>query len=172
MCVRVNRDYRTKNLDSRGYSDKNLSALDLIISCARLLRTPDSMRTGGALLGALKIIFACMSSISEGSDFWTRTETTQNEGKEASLGRDVPSLIPSYFTFPFLILPGHVGQDGRPDQASRWLWVVRLCFDRRSSVRTLSIRILGVVLRNTHSLLVATDCVKRARESDLEETEG
>ena len=93
MCVRINRDYRTKNLDSRGHSDKNLSALDLIISCARLLRTPDSVRTGGALIGALKIIFACMSSIGEGSDFWTRTETTQNEGEEALLSRDVFYLI-------------------------------------------------------------------------------
>ena len=80
MCVRVNRDYRTKNLDSRVHSERNLSALDSIISCARLLRTPDSMRTGGALIGALKIIFACVSSICVGSDFWTRTKTTQNEG--------------------------------------------------------------------------------------------
>ena len=87
LCVRVNRDYRIKPLDSTGHTDKNPSALDLIISCARLLRTPDSMRTGGALIGALRVIFACMSSIEEGSGFWTRTEVSQRDGEEACFSR-------------------------------------------------------------------------------------
>ena len=83
LCVRVNRDYRIKPLDSTGHIDKHPTALDLIISCARLLRTPDSMRTGNALLGALRVIFACMSSIEEESGFWTRTEASQRDGEEA-----------------------------------------------------------------------------------------
>ena len=82
------------------------------------------------------------------------------------------SLTISCLILPYLTLPGHVGQDGRPDQASRWLWLVRLCFDRRSSVRTLSIRILDVVLKCTHSLPSVIDCVKKERESDIEQTEG
>lgn len=90
LCVRVNRDYRTKPIDSTGHTDKHPSALDLIISCARLLRPPDSMRTGGALIGALRVIFACVSSIEEGSGFWTRTEASQRDGEEAYFGRCSP----------------------------------------------------------------------------------
>jgi hypothetical protein len=105
--VRVNRDYRIKPLDSTGHIDKHSSALDIIISCARLLRTPDSMRTGGALIGALRVIFACMSSIEDGSGFWTRTEASQRDGEEtcfSSCFRSAPYITSSHLTLLHLIL--------------------------------------------------------------------
>ena len=37
-------------------------------------------------------------------------------------------------------------------RGSKWLWLVRLCFDRRSRVRVLSLEILGMVLKCTHAL--------------------
>ena len=36
-----------------------------------------------------------------------------------------------------------------PRNKSKWLWLVRLCFDRRSRVRVLSLEILGMVMKRT-----------------------
>lgn len=73
---------------------------------------------------------------------------------------------------PLLTLLGQEGQEGRPDQGTRWLWLVRLCFDRRSIVRTLSIRILGVVLKNTRALPSVLERAKERRYDDHTEQIG
>ena len=76
-------------------------------------------------------------------------------------------LLPSLHLYsPLLTHLGQEGQEGRPDQATRWLWLVRLCFDRRSSVRTLSIRILGVVLKNTRALPSVMERAEERRYDD------
>ena len=51
---------------------KTSSALGSIIATVKLLRTPDSVRTGGALIGALKVLCACFSEVSGDEDLWRR----------------------------------------------------------------------------------------------------
>jgi hypothetical protein len=83
----------------------------------------------------------------------------------------LPLLAIPYLEIPHLTTPtppGHEGLEVRPDHASRWLWLVRLCFDRRSSVRTLSIRILAVVLKNTHALPSLMDREERRYDEHTE----
>ena len=108
MSRKVNRDYRTQNQDSGIQGTE--SSLDSIISAARLLRTPDSVRAGGAVVGALRVIYATLSSLEADSHFWTVQQSS-----------------------------------------SRWLWLVRLCFDRRNKVRVLSLETLAIVLGFTRS---------------------
>ena len=103
MSRKVNRDYRTQNQDSGIQGTE--SSLDSVISAARLLRTPDSVRAGGAVVGALRVIYATLSSLEADSHFWTVQQSS-----------------------------------------SRWLWLVRLCFDRRNKVRVLSLETLAIVL--------------------------
>jgi hypothetical protein len=83
-----------------------------------------------------------------------------------------PRLTSPHLSSPHPTPQGHEGQVGRPDHATRWLWLVRLCFDRRSTVRTLSIRILGVVLKNTRSVPSVMDRAEERRYDDQTEHLG
>jgi hypothetical protein len=112
MSRKVNRDYRNQNQNQDSGIQSHESSLDSVVSAARLLRTPDSVRTGGAVLGALRVIYASLSSLKADSHYWTVQQSS-----------------------------------------SRWLWLVRLCFDRRNRVRVLSLETLAIVLGFTRSEL-------------------
>ena len=49
-----------------------LSPLELIISTVKLLRTPDSVRTGGAFIGALRVVLSSFYEISKVKEEWLR----------------------------------------------------------------------------------------------------
>jgi hypothetical protein len=110
MSRKVNRDYRNQNQNQDSGMQSPESSLDSVISAARMLRTPDSVRTGGAVLGALIVIYASLSSLKADSHYWTVQQSS-----------------------------------------SRWLWLVRLCFDRRNRVRVLSLETLAIVLGFTRT---------------------
>jgi hypothetical protein len=69
LCRKISRDYRTLDRHSRGTSDKvrdkDTCLLQDIVLTARMLRTPDCMRGGGAVVGCLRVIAACLSCTSE-----------------------------------------------------------------------------------------------------------
>ena len=46
--------------------------LQSIISVVKLLRTPDSVRTGGAFIGAFKVLLACFHNIRKDKENWNR----------------------------------------------------------------------------------------------------
>ena len=49
-----------------------LTPLELIISTVKLLRTPDSVRTGGAFIGALRVVLSSFHEISKKKEEWAR----------------------------------------------------------------------------------------------------
>ena len=63
--------------------DKDTCLLQDIMSTARMLRTPDSMRGGGAVVGSLRVIAACLSCTSED---WYSCLQDSSDGDESADG--------------------------------------------------------------------------------------
>ena len=160
LCRKINRRYRTVDPDSKRDRDrekereKDTCLLQDIVLTARMLRTPDSMRGGGVVVGSLRVIAACLSRTSED---WYRCLHDSSDSDRDGDGGVGPrakrnSSTGEEATGRRMKEEASVSGRGRErGRGAKWLWLVRLCFDRRSRVRVLSLEILGMVLKRTHT---------------------
>ena len=141
----------TKKKSSSSYS----SPLDAIISVAKLLRTPDSVRTGGALTGGLKVLLACFNTLNKSDDGGASGGVGAgvgrvSEGREGEDRQQWRRMVKGMRNEEF---KEHSAEREKHSKecsmmTSPWLWLVRLCHDRRSAVRLLALELLNIVLQN------------------------